>query len=242
MGQYTIVTGASGGIGAAVAEVAARRGPVVTVQRSPGPPGTVHVPADLADVRQARTAVVRALELLAPPGQPDDRIVAVHAAATIDPIGFAAEVDPDDLARALDLNVRAALVVGSAFLAAVVSRPGRRQLCQLTSGAATSPYAGWATYGPAKAAVEHWVATVAEEQQTRGGVEVVAVAPGVVATSMQEVIRSTDRRDFPRVDKFHDLHERDRLRDPAAMADQLWGLLDGEVPVGTATDLRDWSA
>ncbi|MBY5163917.1 SDR family NAD(P)-dependent oxidoreductase [Salsipaludibacter albus] len=235
----TVVTGGSSGIGAAVARAGLERGPVATVQRGPGPAGTTHVRADLLDVDRARTAVHDALDVVAPPDRPVDRVVVLHAAATVEPIGFAAEVDPGDYARAFDLDVRAAVVVGAAALAALGSRPGRRQLVQVTSGAASSVYAGWSAYGPAKAAVEHWVATVAEEQRLRGGLEVLAVAPGVVATSMQEVIRATDARDFPRVDKFRDLHEAGDLRDPDDVAAQLWGLLDGPARSGEAVDLRD---
>ncbi len=235
----TVVVGGSRGIGAAIARAATARGPVATVQRSPGPPGTSHLAADLLDVRRARAAVGRAVEEVAPADGPVDHLVVVHAAATIEPIGFAAEVDPDAYARAFDLDVRAAMVVGAAALAALAARPGRRQLVQLTSGAASSTYPGWSAYGPSKAAVDHWVATVAEEQRERGGVEVLAVAPGVVATAMQEVIRATDAHDFPRVEKFRDLHRRGQLRDPDVVAAQLWELLDGPVRSGATVDLRD---
>ncbi len=241
--QRTIVTGASGGIGAAIAARASARGPVVTIQRSPGPAGTTHVAADLSDGDRAVAAVDTALGLVdaAAGGSPGGRVVLVHAAATIQPIGFAGEVDTSAVVAAMQLNVVAAIAVGQAFLSAVRGRPGRRQLCQLTSGAAGSVYAGWSTYGPSKAAVDHWVATVAVEQAERGGVEVVGVSPGLVATGMQELIRDTDARDFPRVDKFREAHEAGELRDTDAVAAQTWALLDGDVPTGEAVDLRTWS-
>lgn len=235
----TVVTGASRGIGAAVARAGRERGAVVTIQRTPGPSGTTHVAADLLDPAAARAALRQALDRPAATAVDGDRIVLVHAAATIAPIGFAAEVDPDAYSRAFDLDVRAAVVVGAAALASLAGRPGRRQVVQLTSGAAGSVYPGWSAYGPAKAAVDHWVAIVGEEQRRRGGVEVLAVAPGVVATEMQEVIRATEVEHFPRVGKFRDLHARGDLRDPDDVAAELWDLLDGVDRSGQVVDLRD---
>lgn len=237
MGQATIVTGASRGIGAAIARRGVDRGPVITLQRTPGPSGTAHRAVDLSEPDRAAAATTAVVDEVA---ASNDRVVLVHAAATIAPIGFAGEVDTTAVLDAFRLNVGAAIAVGQAFLAAVAGRPGRRQLCHLTSGAATSVYEGWSCYGPAKAAVDHWVATVAAEQARRGGVEVVGVSPGVVATAMQELIRDTDVHDFPRVDKFRDLHERGDLRDPDQVADEVWALLDGDVPTGEAVDLRTW--
>jgi benzil reductase ((S)-benzoin forming) len=74
----------------------------------------------------------------------------------------------------------------------------------------------------------------------RGGVRVIAIAPGVVATGMQDLIRSTDERDFPQVGRFHDLYERGELLEPVDAARGLWAVLaDPDVTTGTVTDVRD---
>lgn len=235
MTSLVVVTGASRGIGRAVAAAAPAGSRVVDVSRS-GADGVEHLPADLADPGawgQVAAAVAEIVSETAP-----ERAVLIHAAGTLAPIGFAGEVDGDAYARAVVLNSAAGQVLGDAFLRAT-GAVGRREIVMLTSGAATTPYEGWSSYNAGKAALDHWVRTVGAEQRRRGGATVVAVAPGVVATAMQEQIRATDAHDFPRVGKFVDLHEQGRLADPDTVARQLWAVLDGELESGAVLDLRD---
>ncbi len=164
----------------------------------------------------------------------------VHAAATLHPIGFAGEVDASAYRRQVLINSAAPQVLGDAFVRAVADRGVEGRLVMLTSGAASSVYEGWSAYGPAKAAVDHWVRTVGAERDRRGGrCRVLAVAPGVVATAMQEEIRATPEDRFPAVARFHELHEEGELRDPEVTARDIWRLLDRDLPNGEVTDLRD---
>lgn len=234
MAALVVVTGGSRGIGAAVCRAAPDGARVVDVSRSGGAPRAEHLAADLGDPAAWSAVGARLADLVAG----HDRTVLVHAAGTLTPVGFAGEVDAPAYTRAVLVNGAAGQVLGHHYLAAVRDRPGRHQLCLLSSGAATSAYPGWSVYGPGKAALDHWVRTVGEEQRERGGVEVCAIAPGVVDTAMQEQIRATDPADFPRVDKFHRLHEDGQLRDPDAVARQLWSVLDAGVTAGTVRDLR----
>lgn len=237
MSALVVVTGGSRGIGAAVCRHAPDGATVVDVSRSGGAPRADHLASDLGDPSTWSAVGARITDLVA--SNPWDRTVLVHAAGTLTPVGFAGEVGADAYARAVLVNGAAGQVLGHHFLAAVRDRPGRHQLCMLSSGAAGSAYPGWSVYGPGKAALDHWVRTVGEEQRVRGGVEVCAIAPGVVDTAMQEQIRATDPADFPRVDKFHELHATGRLRDPEAVGRQLWDALDAGVAPGTVRDLRD---
>ena len=138
------------------------------------------------------------------------------------------------------LNSAAPQVLGAAFLAAAAACAARCHLVMIGSGAARSVYEGWSAYGAGKAAVDQWVRTAGAEQERRGGrIRVLSVAPGVVATPMQEEIRRTPERDFPAVTRFVELHRQGELREPAAVARQLWALLDAPLENGAVLDLRD---
>lgn len=201
-----------------------------------GAPGLDHVEADLSEPA-SWPAVGRSFreELN---GFDGEQIVFVHAAGTLEPIGFAGEVDTDAYSTNVTLNSAAPQVLGHAFLAAVKDLSAERHLIMLTSGAASSVYAGWSSYGAGKAAVDQWVRNVGAEQDLRGGARVIAVTPGVVDTSMQEQIREISEDDFPNKQKFVDLYEQGKLRDPDEVARELWGLLDRDLDNGAVVDLR----
>ncbi len=138
------------------------------------------------------------------------------------------------------LNSAAPQVLGDAFLRAAGRTAARCDLAMIGSGAAVNPYAGWSSYGAAKAAAAQWVRTAGLEQEQRGsGNRVVWIAPGVVATDMQAEIRSMDVDRFPKVARFRDLLEDGSLSTPDEAADAIWAVLDGRFDNGAVLDVRD---
>lgn len=234
MAAIVIITGGSSGIGRALATAVPFPARVVDVSRS-GAEGVEHLRADLADPTSWPEVAARMGELVAE--EQPDRAVLIHAAGTLSPVGFAGEVG-DDYRDAVVLNSAAGQALGHDFLRATAG-VARREVVMLTSGAATSVYEGWSSYNAGKAALDHWVRTVGAEQQRRGGATVCAIAPGVVATAMQEQIRASSERDFPRRDKFVRLHRDGELADPAQVAKRCWAVLAQGLESGAVVDLRD---
>jgi benzil reductase ((S)-benzoin forming) len=240
VGALVIVTGGSSGLGRSLLLAAPAGARLVDVSRSGARDvgrDVEHVAADLADPAtwpRWRSWLGEAVST-----GDYDRITLIHAAGTLEPIGFAGEVDGEAYARNVLLNSAAGQVLGEAFLAVVAPlREARRELVMISSGAARTAYPGWSAYGAGKAGLDHWVRVVAAEQERRGGVRVQAVAPGVVATDMQAAIRATDERDFPPVERFRQLHAEGRLEDPDDVARRLWTLLDTGT-TDPVVDLRD---
>ena len=234
--DLTIVTGGSSGIGAAIATHAHRSGSeVVVVSRTPGDVGR-HLEADLTEPSGWDSFRSGLESMLAPEEVGTVRLF--HCAGTITPIGFAGEVDSEAYRENVVLNSAAPQIVGDAFLAAVRRHDVDATLVMLTSGAARSIYPGWSSYCAGKAAVDHWVRNVGAEQERRHGVKVVAIAPGVVDTPMNQEIRATDEANFPRVDKFRDLHAAGDLGDPNEVARRIWSVVEA-LDGGAVVDLRD---
>ncbi|CAN5222294.1 SDR family oxidoreductase [soil metagenome] len=234
------ISGASGGIGQALARTVPWDGARVIGISRRAPDGIEHLEADLADPSSWSTlgaSFRREVESFE-----GDRVVFVHAAGTLDPIGFAGEVDTDAYAANVVLNSAAPQVLGHMFLAAVAPNRASRHLVMMTSGAARSVYPGWSSYGAAKAGIDQWVRDVGAEQSSRGGVQVISVAPGTVDTGMQAQLRETSEDDFPQRQKFLDLHEAGKLTDPDAVARDIWGLLDRSLDNGSVVDLRELTA
>lgn len=233
------ISGASSGIGRALAgTVPWSDARVIDISRS-GAGEVEHLEADLTKPMGWKRASESFLaEVDAFDG---DRAVFIHCAGTLRPMGFAGEVDPTAYARQVLLNSASPQVLGDAFLRAVDGRDGLdSHLVMISSGAASSVYEGWSAYGAGKAALDHWVRIAGAERARRGsGCRVVAVAPGVVATPMQEQIRAMDAEDFPQVERFVGLHERGELRTPEEAARGIWGLFDRDLDNGAVVDLRE---
>lgn len=231
------VTGGSSGIGAAlIATLPFPGARVVNFSRRPAA-GSEHVAVDLADPAEWQRVASTFESALR--GFAGDRVIFVHSAGTLTPIRFAGEGDAALYQRNVLLNSAAPQVLGDAFLRALHGISARADLLFIGSGASRSVYEGWSGYCAGKAAVDHWTRTAGAEQTRRGGRRrILCVAPGVVATAMQAEIRETAARDFPEVERFHELHDGGVLREPADVARELWALLDRDLPNGSVLDLR----
>jgi len=234
------ISGASSGIGGALARTVPWDGArVIGINRRPVE-GFEHVEADLADPSTWPAVGEMFRKDLA--GFEGDHVVFIHAAGALEPIGYAADVDGDAYQANVVLNSAAPQVLGQLFLAAAAGVDADRHLVFLTSGAARSVYPGWTAYGAAKAATDQWVRNAGAEQAERGGVNVVAIGPGTVDTDMQRQLRETTEDQFPQRQKFVDLHANDKLTPPEDAARDIWSLLvGGRLENGAIVDLRELS-
>ena len=153
----------------------------------------------------------------------------INNAGLLAPIGPLRAVDPGEVAANIDVNVTGVLYGSATFARHVRTRPGGGVLVNMTSGAGTRPYEGWAAYCASKAAVDHATRVVAAEE-AEAGLRAYAVAPGVVDTDMHAAIRTTPADRFPEVERFLQLQRDDAYNSPAWVADHILGLAFGNAP------------
>jgi 3-oxoacyl-[acyl-carrier protein] reductase len=191
-GKTALVTGASGGIGAAIASTLAARGAAVVLSGTrvdalealaaeigalEGSGGAHVCPADLADPAAA-DALVAAAEAKAGPLH----VLVNNAGLTRDMLAL--RMKDEDWAKVLDVDLAAPFRLARAALRGMLRRrAGRIVSIGSIVGATGNP--GQANYAAAKAGLIGMTKALAQEVASRG-ITVNAVAPGFIATPMTD--------------------------------------------------------
>ncbi len=170
------------------------------------------------------------------------RVVLVNNAGSIGDIQRIGKADASAMAHLFRLNVTAPSILMNTFIAKFGSYRNATIL-NVGSGAGQYPIDAWAPYCASKAALDQLSKTVQEEQNITGGnVRVLCYGPGVVDTKMQEEIRKSNTEDFSRADHFKELKETQQLATPHQVAKEYFQVLDNPEKftdvVGSLRDLR----
>lgn len=228
--KVALITGASRGLGAGLATRFLARGLRVAACARTEPQldgeasARLTMAADVSQVDAVQALSEAAIERF---GRID---LWINNAGLLAPIGPLRENDPGELARHIEVNVLGVLYGSRAFIRHLHERGGPGVLLNISSGAARNAYAGWSAYCAAKAAVDRMSESIALEESD-SGLRVHAVAPGIIDTDMQTMIRNCTPEQFPRVQKFLDLKANEGFSSPAFVADRLLELAfapDGE--------------
>lgn len=207
-GRTAIVTGASQGLGRAIAQRYVEAGASVLLCARQGGalrqacdelaaqaiPGQV-VQAMAADVSSPADAAALVQAALAMAGRID---ILVNNAGVYGPMGPIEEVDWGEWVRALEINIQGSVLMCRAVLPAMkAQRAGK--IIQLSGGGATNPMPRISAYAVSKAAIVRFAESLALEVR-EFGVDVNAIAPGALNTAMldQVLAAGPDRvgRDF----------------------------------------------
>jgi len=237
-----ILTGHTRGLGAALAQRIGRQpdNEIIALGRAPDGPieGGAQLQVDLADIAAVESAFDRIEARIA--GRRYEKAVLVNNAGVVSPVGMIDRVGPADIAASLAVNLVAPLVLMRRFLHATATLAKRCRVINISSGAGRRPIFGWGAYCGAKAGLDMATRVAALEAATaRTGVEVVSLAPGVIDTAMQGVIRSSDPEEFVDVERFRQMKAAGELREPGDVADDILRLeASGKLFAEPVGDLR----
>ena len=193
-GTNAIVTGASRGLGAALARrlaaagarvaLVARASPdlsevVADIQRQGGT--AVALPADVADKRATYAVAGAAAELLGPID------LLVHNASSLGPtpLRLLFDTECEDLEQVLAVNLVGPFRLTRALAGSMALRE-RGTILLVSSDAAVTPYARWGAYSASKAGFDQLGRVLAEELRPFG-VRVLSVDPGEMDTAMHRL-------------------------------------------------------
>jgi benzil reductase ((S)-benzoin forming) len=215
------ISGASSGIGAALAaSVPYADAHVIGIGRR-APAAGEHLEADLADPAAWPQVASQFQDVL---GSGDfGEAVFIHMSGTGEPATAVTDADPGDYTASVLLNSAAGQVLGQAFLSACDRAGVEPTLCLCSSPAATHPAPGVSHYGAGKSALQYWAAAVALE--TRGSAKkVFAVVPFAVDTPMVRKAMAELPAGHPIGEHLRSSAEEGRLATAEATARQIWDL------------------
>jgi benzil reductase ((S)-benzoin forming) len=239
--DLTILTGASRGMGLAMARQLLRTGHLLLcLSRQINPElehearaAGVHLEQwsqDLADAGEAAERLERWLHSLHAPALASATLI--NNAGLLPSIVPLQECPADELIQSLRVGLEAPMLLSSAFLRATqawvdAGWQGQRKLLNISSGLGRRPMASQAPYCAAKAGLDNFSRCVALEQARQPhGAKVVSLAPGVIATSMQQQMRGADPQRFPDRARFVSLQQQGLLTSPEQAAARVLAWLD----------------
>ncbi len=227
------MTGASRGLGRALAEALAANGArVALVAREAGPLGDVvarirgtggiahAIVGDIADQGGAHRIAGQAQGLVGEVG------IAIHNASSLGPVPLRLLLDTEceDLAAVLETNLVGPFRL-TKILAGAMALRGAGTIVHISSDAAIEPYPRWGAYGVSKAAQDHLSRILAVEL-AETGVRVLAIDPGEMDTAMHaDAIPDADRAGLQR---------------PADVAARIVAMLSSSVASGSRLSVPSW--
>jgi NAD(P)-dependent dehydrogenase (short-subunit alcohol dehydrogenase family) len=210
--SVAVITGASRGLGAALARALDTQGwELVVDARDADALGSApghRIPGDVTDPRH-RAALAEAAASLGGA----DLLVNNASSLGASPMPRVADLHEDTLLDTLVTNVVAPHALTRLLLPQLVARRGA--VVNISSDAAVEPYPGWGAYGSSKAALDQLTRILAAEQET---VRVYAVDPGDMRTQMHQDA-------FPGEDISH-------RPEPSTVVPRLLALVIGDLPSG----------
>ncbi len=185
---FALVTGASRGVGAAVARALAPTYDLLLGGRDEAAlgkicaeiPGARPWPVELTAVTERDVAGLDRLDLL------------VHSAG-IARVGSLADTPVEVWRRTLDVNVVAVAELTRLLLPALRAARGHVVLVNSGSGQRANP--GWGSYAASKFALRAFADALRQEEHPHG-VRVTTVYPGRVDTDMQREVRAQERGEY----------------------------------------------
>lgn len=204
-GKTVLVTGASRGIGEAIARHCAAKGAnVVLVARNKAALDTIAteirdlggqslaVQCDVSRYLDVQNAVAQAVKKF-------NRLdILVNNAGLIDPIARLADSNPEAWNFVIDVNVKG-VYHGLRTVIPEMLKTGSGTIINISSGAATGALEGWSHYCSSKAAVLS-LTRCADKEYGKQGIRVIGLSPGTVATDMQKSIRSSGMNPVSQLD------------------------------------------
>jgi len=249
--HLTILTGASRGMGLAMAEQLCHADQwVLCISRGQSDALTsiadkhgahlVQWQADLAQPATVSEKLSHWFDALNP--EEFASATLINNAGLIGHLGPIDDASAEHLLQGIAVNLQAPIVVSSVFLKHTRHWQLPRKILNISSGLGRRPMAASALYCAGKAGLDHFTRCLALDEALHANpAKVVSLAPGVIDTDMQTDLRSAKGAGFPDQNMFVQMKNTGALTTPTVAAAQILAYLQrpdfGDNPVADVRDI-----
>lgn len=170
-----------------------------------------------------------------------ESICLINNAGVVKPIKPVGKFPSFEIISNMNVNMIAPMVLTSEFIKRTEEYSCEKKVINISSGAAKKPYYGWGCYCSAKAAMDMFTGCVgAEQKNIANPVKIISFIPGIIDTDMQGDIRQTSAEDFEQVERFIKFKENGDLKSPDFVAKKLLSLIhNSDTQSGMIYDINE---
>jgi len=242
MGKIVIITGGSKGLGFGLVNTYHKNGyQVISISRSKIDKLYIaeQYQCDLSKSDTIENIVIEIFSHL--DKNNTSHLTLINNAGDLGTVNTLDTISPSDISFTIQVNLIAPLILNSLFIKLSKGWDCKKQIFNISSGAAVKPYESWSMYCSSKAGVDMMTKVISKEQKdVNNGVSIVSIYPGVVDTDMQAQVRNTPKENFKSIQRFIDFYKHGDLLSPKEVAIKIYHLdVTGELKNGQIIDIRN---
>lgn len=223
-----IVTGTTRGLGLKLCEEI-KKGPestLISIARQKNLKADYNLVMDLSDSNKLENSLKRLFLKIR--FSDFKKVILIHNAATVTPMGGLHELDSKEIIHHHNLNITTPTLLIKNLVEKYFQTKKKTELIivNISSGAAFHPIAGWSQYCASKAALHMLIKNLRQDFEKEKGFQAFSFSPGVMDTDMQGNIRAEKSKFFSRKKDFLELKKNKKLLSPETVAVQLMKYLN----------------
>ncbi|MBD8497300.1 SDR family NAD(P)-dependent oxidoreductase [Paenibacillus arenosi] len=236
--RYFIITGTSRGIGETLANSLLEDGHYVYgISRGESQllstyDNYTHTYFNLREVDKINDLFTSIFERIKVDAQ-TDMICLINNAAMLEPLKPIDRCTPEEIVSNLQISLMAPILLTSGFIQHTEKLRTRKKIINISSGSAIYPVPDMSVYCTAKAGLNMFTQCVGAEQANRAyPVEIVAVDPGMVDTTLQKMAREQDEAQFSCAGLFQEVYTNGQLQSTESVVMRIMQIIEEQVEAG----------
>ena len=167
------------------------------------------------------------------------KLTLINNAGIVGEVNYLGNVSDKNIINCYNLNLIAPAVLSNKFMRHF--NDSEKLIINISSGAGRTPIDGWNIYCSTKAGMDMLSQVVAEEAKIKNSnTSILSLAPGIIDTSMQTEIRSSNQEGFSNIERFIEYKKNGDLVQPEDTAKQIYQFIKNkELQQNVICSVRD---